>query len=328
MRSPHVRCLSLALLLSTLAACGDKAERTVGQQAGTRDEVAYVGNALGSIASAAPATAPSMAPAPQRMRARPAAPAMDAANDAGVQLPSAVPTVRSVDADAMVIRTASASVEVKALDSAVAAARRTAARYGGTVANAQVATGRNEIHRAILQIRIPALRFDSLLSGISPLGRVESITVNAEDVGEEYVDIEARLLNLRRLETRLIDLLANRTGKLADVLSVERELARVRGEIEQIEGRRRFLQRSVAQSTLELTLHEPEPVIAGTPGTNPIAAAVRDAWRNFVALVAWSISALGVVVPVAALILGVVLAARRSMRRVAATGSPDGARRE
>jgi hypothetical protein len=224
---------------------------------------------------------------------------------------------------AMLIRTATALVEVSRLDPALAAARQAAARFGGVVANAQVETGRNEVHRAVLQIKVPASRFDSLLSGLSPLGRLESVQINAEDVGEEYVDIEARLTNLRRLETRLIELLANRTGRLSDVLSVERELARVRGEIERIEGRRRFLQRSVALSTLELTLHEPEPIIAGQPGTNPIAAAFRDAWRYFVASVAWCISALGFLIPGAIFVLGVAILGRWAQRKLQAAGAID-----
>jgi hypothetical protein len=269
------------------------------------------------------------APAPTGMlMARRAMPGV--ANEASVGSASAPRAIDSrstapatFDPAAMLIRTATAAVEVSQLDPAVAAARQAAARFGGVVANAEMETGRNEVHRAVLQIKVPAARFDSLLAGLNPLGRVESVAVNAQDVGEEYVDIEARLTNLRRLETRLIELLANRTGKLSDVLSVERELARVRGEIEQIEGRRRYLARSVALSTLELTLHEPEPIIAGKPGTNPITGAFRDAWRNFVASIAWCIAALGVLIPGAVVVLGLVILARWLKGRLQAAGVID-----
>jgi hypothetical protein len=237
------------------------------------------------------------------------------------QLPAAAGPASST---AMLIRTAKAAVEVKALDPAVAAARRAAARWGGVIANAQVETGRHELHRAMLQIRVPAAGFDSLLAGLAPLGRVESVQVSAQDVGEEYVDTEARVANLRRLEARMVDLLVTRTGRLSDVLGVERELARVRGEIEQIEGRRRYLERSVAMSTLDLALHEPAPIVAGTPGSNPIAAALRDAWRYFVASIAWGISALGVLVPVVAVAAGGWLLVRRLLSRTALSTGEGG----
>jgi hypothetical protein len=291
--------LATVLLLATLVGCSD-----------TKSSPASLGNEVGFASGAVRADAPAPSPAPPGMPARRATVAR--LDETQVE-PQAIP---SFDPAAMLIRTATALVEVARLDPAVAAARQAAARFGGVVANAQVETGRNEVHRAVLQIKVPAARFDSLLAGLAPLGRVESVQVNAQDVGEEYVDIESRLANLRRLEARLIELLANRTGRLSDVLSVERELARVRGEIERIEGRKRFLQRSVALSTLELTLHEPEPIIAGQPGTNPIAAAFRDAWRYFVASIAWCISALGFLVPAAICIVGIAILGRWVKRKL------------
>ena len=95
-------------------------------------------------------------------------------------------------------------------------------------------------------------------------------------------------------------LLATRDGsRLEDVLAVERELARVREEIERYDGRLRFLQTRVAVSTLTITVHEPAPIIGRVQGASPIAEAVRQAWRNFVSLVVLAISASGVLVPLA-----------------------------
>jgi hypothetical protein len=147
---------------------------------------------------------------------------------------------------------------------------------------------------------------------------VETVSVNAEDVSEEYVDVTARAENARRLETRLVDLLARRTGKLEDVLAVERELARVREEIERYEGRLRFLRTRAAFSTLAVTLHEPVPVLGDRPGANPIAAAVREAWRNAVRFVAAAIALSGVLIPLALLGYAGWWVARRFFGRPAA----------
>ncbi len=201
----------------------------------------------------------------------------------------------------MVIRNGQASVEVEKLDPAIVKLRQLATQLGGYVANSSMMGGRDQVPSAMLELKIPAQRFDQAISGLSTLGKVESVNATAEDVGEEFVDITARVSNARRLEERLIDLLANRTGRLQDVLSVERELARVREEIERYEGRLRYLKTRVAISTLTVTLHEPLPILGQSPGQNPIAEAIRRAWRNFVGFIAAGIASLGVLIPLAVL---------------------------
>jgi hypothetical protein len=294
-----------ALVLTLVAGCDKKGD------VARRDETAFAN--VGSGVTSAPAAAPAPQ-APGNVVTRSARRSSPVAEMAG-----SVPA-QAVSPGSMLIRSATVSVEVKSLDSAVAEARRIAQRNGAIIANVSLATGRNEVHRGVLQLRVPADRFDALLGGLDPLGRRESVAVNAQDVGEEYVDVEARLANLRRLEARIVELLANRTGKLADVLSVENELSRVRGEIEQAEGRQRYLKQSVALSTVELTLHEPEPIIAGRPGSNPIGVAVRHAWRNFVASVAWCITALGVLVPGTVFVLLLAITGRWVKRRLERAG--------
>src|SRR5712691_10994148 len=132
------------------------------------------------------------------------------------------------EASGMVIRTGQTSIEVDSLERAVAQVGRLAGRVGGYVANTTLQTGRGQLRAASLEVKFPADRFDDGLGGLAGLGKLESVNVTAEDVGEEFTDVTARMGNARRLEARLIDLLATRTGKLKDVLDVEQELARVR----------------------------------------------------------------------------------------------------
>ncbi len=202
----------------------------------------------------------------------------------------------------MLIRTGQAEVRVDSLEAGVAAVRAMATRLGGFVANTELQVGAEQSRRASLELRIPAARFDEAVAGLNPLGTVERVIVRAEDVGEEYTDVSARVANSRRLETRLVELLATRTGKLEDVLAVERELARVREEIERREGRLRYLRTRAAVSTLTVVVHEPGPIVGDYPGQNPVARAFRDAWRNFVAFVAGFIAALGYLVPLGLLL--------------------------
>lgn len=297
----------ITVLLLVLAACSGAEE--------SRDaapEMDFTGSAAAPPQAATmhsrelTAGAPVPAPAPPRP-----ASVMKAGADV-VQSPAAQPG--SSGAPSMLIRTGSASVEVDDVTRAIAAVRQLAISLGGQVANTNVQSGREQVRTATLELRIPAQQFDRAVSGLEPIGRVESVQVDAQDVGEEYVDLTARMANARRLEERLVSLLATRTGRLEDVLAVERELARVREEIERFQGRLRYLETRVATSTLAVTVHEPHPVLAR--GQNPITEAFRDAWRNFVGFIAGMIALSGVVLPAAALAgLGYVVVRRVLVRR-------------
>jgi hypothetical protein len=217
----------------------------------------------------------------------------------------------------LIVRTGQASIEVDSLEPAMTELRRVVQRAGGFVADASVQSGRNQLRQATLELKVPSTRFDELTEGLQPIGRLEFVNVGAEDVSEEFVDLSARVANGRRLEERLVELLRSRTGKLQDVLSVERELARVREEIERMEGRLRYLKTSAQLSTLSVSLHEPVPIVA-THGPGPIVEAFRAAWRNFVGVLAGAIASLGFVVPVLAFGWGLVVVGKK-WRRTATT---------
>ncbi len=203
-------------------------------------------------------------------------------------------------APVMIIRTGHASVEVGNTDEAAVKVRALAASLGGHVANSQFQGGEHNVRSATLELKIPAARYDEAVTRLATIGEVESVNSSSEDVGEEYVDVTARVANAKRLEERLIQLLATRTGRLEDVLAVERELARVREEIERAEGRLRYLRTRAAMSTLTVLVHEDEPIL-GRAGDNPIVAAFKAAWRNFVRFIAGLIAAMGVIIPMAAI---------------------------
>src|SRR5438874_8901831 len=294
-RETPMRPLTLfAVLLATLAAGRDAARRESREYPSGQAVADRVG-----AARAGPAARPEAAPAFMRARER----AVAAPGDA-VLFP------RSSVAATMVIRTGQASIEVDSLETAVSRVRLLAGRIGGYIASTTMQTGRGQLRSANLEVKVPAERFDEALEGLAPIGKLESVNVNAEDVGEEFTDVTARMGNSRRLEARLIELLATRTGKLKDVLDVEHELARVREEIERYEGRLRYLRAHAVLSTLTIYVHEPLPVV-GRAGSSVIGEAFKQAWRNFVALVAACIRGLGIVIPLGVLATAGWLSLRR-----------------
>jgi hypothetical protein len=217
----------------------------------------------------------------------------------------------------LIVRTGQASIEVDSLEASMVELRQIVQRVGGFVADASIQSGRNQIRSATLELKVPASRFDDLTDGLRPLGRLQFVNVGAEDVSEEFVDLTARVANARRMEERLVEILRTRTGKLQDVLSVEREIARVREEIERMEGRMRFLQAGARLSTLSVNLYEPAPLVATHPGRNVIGEAFKTAWRNFVGVVAGVIASLGFVMPAVVLGWGAVTLGRRYRRKMA-----------
>jgi hypothetical protein len=201
----------------------------------------------------------------------------------------------------MLIRNGNAQIEVDSLEIAMQQVRDLAQRLGGYIANTQLASGRDQIRSATLEMRFPSARWGDAVSGLNPIGKVEALNEFSQDVGEEYVDVTARVQNAKRLEARLIELLANRTGRLSDVLAVERELARVREEIERYEGRLRYLRSRVSMSSLSVTVHEAFPVVSARGESGVLGDAFKQAWRNFVGFIAGIISLTGILVPLALL---------------------------
>ena len=263
-------------------------------------------------------SAPAAEPAPPAPTLTRSHAASNAAARADVSLGMPLPAIDP--AGSMLVRHGRASIEVKALDDAVTRLRQTAGQFGGFVANTALQSGKDEQRSATLQLRIPSAQFDGAVAALSHLGKLESVHVSAEDVGEEYVDLGARLTNARRVEARLVEMLATRTGKLSDVLTVEQELARVRMEAERYEARMRWLERRASLSSLDVSIHEKLPLLDSPRGRGPIVEAFAEAWERMVSVVAWLIASLGVLIPLGVIVGLGVLAARRLLRG----GTPPG----
>jgi hypothetical protein len=156
----------------------------------------------------------------------------------------------------MIAQTAALSILANNYDQAIASIQPLVKSQSGYVQklDAQAETGSSRQFSATL--RVPAQQLGSLLSELRKLGHVEQESQGNEEVTDQYVDLQARLKSARASEQRLLQLLATRTGKLEDVLDAERELARVRGEIESMEGQRILLAHRVDYATVDVQIRE------------------------------------------------------------------------
>lgn len=140
-----------------------------------------------------------------------------------------------------------------------------------------------------VQVKVPSAKFRETLSKIDELGGVTSRSVGADDVSEEFHDLEVRLTNLRATRARLQDFMTKATN-VNEMLVVERELERIAQEIDKIEGRLEFLRTRAAMSTISVAFTaKPKlvaPIAAQTPAapTSPRRVELPIAWMNDVGI--------------------------------------------
>lgn len=184
---------------------------------------------------------------------------------------------------AEIIYTGEMTIELDNVGKAVERVTRMARVAGGWVSATTHTSPGEGVAETRLTLRVPAPRFAAVHDSLAMLGDVVLESTRSQDVGREFVDLEARLANSKR-EEEVIAALFKREGKIGDVLQVERELARVRGEIEQCEGQLRFLKDQVAFSTLSLRLMSRRPEIERKVAGWHLGFHVLRAWHMLVAV--------------------------------------------
>ena len=156
-----------------------------------------------------------------------------------------------------------------------------------------------------ITLRIPQKNFYSAVEQIESLGTVRSKEIKGQDVTEEFIDTGARLGNLEKQENRLSEIL-KMANTVKDVLEVEHELERVRGEIERLTGRLNYLNRSVEMSTITVNAAEPVPFTGESRG---ITEALREAFRGFIESIRGLIIFTGFILPITIYLILVILIA-------------------
>jgi hypothetical protein len=176
----------------------------------------------------------------------------------------------------MIARTVSLTVLVPDAGKSRAALDALLARHHGYPAQLTVNTPEGAARSVQGSLRVPAGELEATLGELRAMGRVQSEMQSGEEVTQQHADLEQRLITERETEERFRAILQQRTGKLEEVLRVEEEIARVRGQIERMEAEQRALEHRVTFATIDLQLTEEyrEP-LGGNDGS--LATKTRNA---------------------------------------------------
>ncbi|MBI4198246.1 MAG: DUF4349 domain-containing protein [Chloroflexi bacterium] len=186
-----------------------------------------------------------------------------ASGGTAVALPVPVPAGSLETADRQIISQANLSLEVTTVPAAVGQVQAIAQSLGGFVEQLS-SSGAEEKQYAAITIRLPQAEFFTAMDRLRALGKVQSENLGSQDVTEQFIDLEARLKSLQREEESLLSLLG-RAQQISEILTIERELSRVRSDIERYQGQLNFLKRRVDLTTITISLFPPQEKVSQPP---------------------------------------------------------------
>ncbi len=207
--------------------------------------------------------------------------------------PSALPSTL----DRKIIQTATLTITTENVAGKFEDVRTVAAVYGGFVASSTLGNS-GEQQTAAITIRVPGDAYERALNDLRKLGDVQGEQSGANDVTEEFTDLQSRLRNLQATEAQYVQFLL-RAESIQDVLVVQDRLNATRAEIEQVQGRLNLVEHQTDLATI--TVHLDPPVIAKTePKTDTTSGPLEVAADSFQASLAVLLGIATVVLAIAA----------------------------
>jgi len=181
-----------------------------------------------------------------------------------------------------IISTGQVTIEVPAVSAAIDQVKDIATSNGGYLSSSNIYTSTNDRKNGYAMIRIPADRFDPVMQALAPLGKILSSSEQRSDVTEQYVDLtiqnqsyHAQLDNYYRL--------MNKATAVEDIIKIQAQIDQITLNLNQVEGRLRYLNSQIDVSTITVNLQEPEPV-GGETGYN-IVTAINEGIAGFFGMI-------------------------------------------
>lgn len=177
--------------------------------------------------------------------------------------------------DRLIIRNKALRIEVKQVTEALDTIKASAKKHDGVITSMQVASDSGSpIYRysdsgtpsdgtpllGYVTVRVPADKFAAFVDEVSAIGTVRYQAETTDDVTQQHVDLKARLDNLRAEEARLREFF-DAAKNVNEMLAIETELGRVRGEIESLDAQVKYLERQAAMATVTIDLSEPQAIV-------------------------------------------------------------------
>jgi hypothetical protein len=262
------------------------------------------------------------APVPGAPPEAPVSPGVGPTGLGGQPVPAAVAA-----GTARIVKNAALTVNVKkgGLGDSYQRAVDAAAAVGGWVQASQTATD-----QATLTLKVPSDKLEGVIGTIRGLGKVTSVSESGEDVTAEFIDLDARISHWRAQEAVFVGLMA-KAKTIPETIQIQQQLSTIQEQIEQLEGRRKYLDGQTSFSTVRLTLLE-DGATAKPDGEPKPASTLARAWHRAtgaaLAVLGGTMVVLGVLVPLVAVVgipawlLAVALRRRGDRRREAAAAAP------
>ncbi len=170
---------------------------------------------------------------------------------------AAAPTAALDVVGRKIVYDARVSLEVRDVDSTANRVKTIAEEFNGYISEMSVSKV-DKVKTGSVTLKVPQADFYTAIQRVEQLGQVKDKKIGSEDVTERYVDLKARLVNAQREEQRLLEIMG-KASQVSDMLNIERELGRIREQIERYTGQLNYLERRVEYSTINVTLSEPSP---------------------------------------------------------------------